>query len=1389
MAQIKPIGNADNDGERKAIVYLRDHLPDDYRVLHNFELKRGSQWYEIDLAIIAPHAVYLVDVKGTHGRISVEGKYWVPEGRKPFINPLKKLRAHTKVTSGLLEAGPGKPGRGKVWFEAAVLLTEDDAVLIDHKGVDSISTVRLQGCEDFFTKPGKLTRSEHFPKEPTDPHLSALYNLFEGAQSRPTRGLPQYGDWKCTERVTSTDAYVEYRAKGLYSSANKALLRVYPIDPYLPSEERKARKLRIENAYHALCQVPTHPMIPSGRNFFPTENGDAFVMVTNDIQGEALSEKIHQTKAPLTFDQKLSIIEDALSAIAHCHQHGVIHRALSPVTILVNVNGSICISDFDFAKPEKRETEYRTVQAELAEQLDDAYLAPEAWLDPSQTSAATDLYALGVTFYELLTGERPWKDVSDASGLRCEFPEPASSLVASLPTGFDTWLQQLCALEADQRPSAAQALKELNLILNPDTDMAQAPTAETEEEERDYSQLQAGDTIAEKYQIEKQLGQRGAFGVVYKAVDTYCEADRAIKIILNDYGSLHERMKQEYRTLVKLPDHPRVVKVYDGNTLKPGGYPYLVFEYLEGSDLSEIISNNKINLAESLKMAQEVAEGLVHLHKHGVNHGDIKPANLLWTNQSVKIVDFNVSKAEDDMNARGGGTNRYIPADIHRSASTEENKDRDVFALGVTLYEAITGNQYPWPETKIEARVGLAPKDPREFAGLEDLSYQLVTVLLKMIAPTRAERYQSAAEALEALNGITELRQTNPQAQATLTTQSWESMGLAPKPNTNPYVDFLLTLYSQSQKTNAGTRGLDEWSRRTYVDTQLDQKLQPAVLDGTYKLVVISGNAGDGKTAFIQQVETAAKKAGAVVTNESHGNGVHFEYKGRVFRSNYDGSQDEGDTVNDAVLLDFFGPYIGDDNKIWPQNETRLIAINEGRLIDFLEQHAEKFSALKTLIASGFKTGIPEDGIAVVNLNLRSVTARTSTAGGSDGVSILEGLLKKMVKQTFWQPCANCDLADRCYAYHNARTLQDKVSGPQIIERLQKLYTLTTLRAKLHITLRDLRSALSFMLVGTRNCSEIHELYRDGNRAEILDQFYFNSWMGGVLQTPKDRLIRLLRESDIGISSDAKLDRSFGFKPPSPAPQLVGFENRNHYDAELLQAEFEALPVEIGLIDHATRFNRHRNYVSTARRRHYFECRDESWKRLLPYKSSESMLELIHNIKDSQAEALKIIQAINKGEGVFEGGRLQGKLALQVRNVEQGTIRSYRLFPAKHFELGRITLAEKSPYMEHAPSSLVLRFDAQGMFGEKAQFEEAPELEINLDVYEMLYRLNQGYRPTVDELHGYYLSLNVFKNILSSVPYEEILLTTTGKEYYSVSKQEDGQLKMSVVEDPASYGN
>jgi hypothetical protein len=304
-------------------------------------------------------------------------------------------------------------------------------------------------------------------------------------------------------------------------------------------------------------------------------------------------------------------------------------------------------------------------------------------------------------------------------------------------------------------------------------------------------------------------------------------------------------------------------------------------------------------------------------------------------------------------------------------------------------------------------------------------------------------------------------------------------------------------------------------------------------------------------------------------------------------------------------------------------------------------------------------------------------------------------------------------------------------------------------------------------------------LYQQGDREEILRGFYFNSWAGvGTVQ--HDRLLRLLREVEVGQTSDPKLDRSLDFHPPDPAPGLMDFAPRANYDRELLSATYQSLPGDITTHHNGPRFKRHREYVSMLRRRHFFEARDDSWRNLIPYSAASKMLAILTQRPDPKAEAHKIIRAVNRGEGIFDTRRLRGKLALQVRQVEAATVRSYRVFPAERFELVPQEPAQTSPYLEHSPTALLLRY------GDGTELQA--ELVINLDVFEMLDRLNQGYRPTVDELQGYYLTLTVFKNILGSAPYQEVLLTPTGHEFYSVTRYAGGQLVMRLVEESRPYG-
>jgi hypothetical protein len=128
-----------------------------------------------------------------------------------------------------------------------------------------------------------------------------------------------------------------------------------------------------------------------------------------------------------------------------------------------------------------------------------------------------------------------------------------------------------------------------------------------------------------------------------------------------------------------------------------------------------------------------------------------------------------------------------------------------------------------------------------------------------------------------------------------------------------------------------------------------------------------------------------------------------------------------------------------------------------------------------------------------------------------------------------------------------------------------------------------------------------------------------------------------------------------------------------------------------------------------------------------------------------------------------------------VRHVENGTIRSYRLFDNHRFRLVVPGPDGAQGFVEALPQHVVLEYDAPG------EYRANPTLRVNLDLYEMLMRLREGYRPSLEETQGFYLNLAVFRNVLASAPYREVLLTQTGRDFHRVRREEDGTLVMDEL--------
>jgi len=1378
MAKVIPIGQPANESERQAIGFLRDHLPDGWLIFHNFEMRQGEEVFEIDIAILAPHAVYLVDVKGTRGNIDVYGSKWYPEGRQPFFSPLAKLRSHAKTMATIIrESNTGLIELRKAHVHATVLLTADDAAVFDQAGIDSPDVTDFKHCLKYFRDQSRI------PDNRLD-NITRFHSQIAKAitgNAKPKSAALVFRDWQVEEKLGGTDRYTEYRAKHnlLGKSGGLARLRVYQADPYQDETARKEEFKKISNAYRAVAHMPTHANVLAVKDLFVNEDEDKVVLVTEDLPGQALRLHINKPSMALTFDQKLQVMRDVLSALDHAHRHEVIHRNLNPDAILVTKGGQARVTGFDFARVGKNRTS--TIADQIIDDLEIAYQAPECFKDPTQASIASDLYAIGLILYELLTGELPFESVDQMMEADGKFPMKPSEHKPDLPKGIDEWLQKFCEFDPEERHvSAAIARKALDDLILPEAKDESAadisgPAVALPQLPDNLTNLPQDFILADRFRIQKKLGS-GGFGVAYKVFDSLGDVVRVIKLVTKDRRSVYERLRREYKTLTNLPDHPHVVKVVWADRMADAKQtPYIVFEYVEGLDVSDLIDAEALSLEDSVRIVRESAEGLGHLHKHGVYHQDVKPSNLLWTDKGVRIIDFNVAVTENDEVQGGGGTRRYLPPDYDYSSEPDasDRMDRDLYALGISFYECLTG-KYPFDEPTPPIKT--QPKDPKQFKGCADLSSSLVNVLVKMAAPERKDRFASAEEFLTALAEVKRYRSVLTTGEIGAGPKVVSKLGFEPtKPNTNPFVTHLLTLYSQSQVSNAGTRGLDEVGKATYVPTYLDEKLKPALLKGEFRLVIISGNAGDGKTAFIQQFEAFAESKGAQMQRGA--NGAVFQLKGHTYQSNYDGSQDEGDERNDAVLQKFFAPFAGKVKSGWAENQTRLIAINEGRLVDFFLEHEEEFPLLAKQIQQGLAGADPENDIAVINLNLRSVVAEPEEGQPS----ILERLIARMSQQEYWQACEKCDLKGKCYAYHNARTFQDPVAGPKVIERLKMLYTITHLRGRLHITMRDLRSALAFMLVGTRDCDGIHQLYQNGgeeNQNRILDGFYFNSWLGGG-EGSNDRLISLLREIDVAEVSNPDLDRELGFlNPKTKAMSRFSFAERTGYDDELVEALFRNLPRDYSSKNRARLIAKHRNYLSHMRRRHFFECRDSHenrpWEKMLPYGHINPFLDAIEQTGAKSAEEVTaILRAINRGEGLSDPARLGNQLALRVRQVDKGTLRSYRLFDGDHFTLRTEQETAPHPFLECLSQALVLLYDSGD--GHKAN------LRINLDIYEMLMRLNNGYRPSIEEQEGFYLSLAVFKNVLSAAPYQEVLLTDSGFEFFQIRRDDGGILHLGKV--------
>lgn len=219
----------------------------------------------------------------------------------------------------------------------------------------------------------------------------------------------------------------------------------------------------------------------------------------------------------------------------------------------------------------------------------------------------------------------------------------------------------------------------------------------------------------EGYEVQELIGG-GGMGEVYRAVALNDGSVVALKLVAGRWTRDPEvvaRFEREVAALLQL-DHPNVVRLLDHGETADARH-YLVMEYVDGCDLRRLLRAQRVEMERAFDIFGKVCAGVAHAHERGLAHRDIKPANILiGVDGTVKVADFGLAKTLVDTVAGYGftqtrdtfGTPYYVAPEVTRDASAADARS-DVYALGVLLYELLTGAVPMGQFTPLSVKSGL----------------------------------------------------------------------------------------------------------------------------------------------------------------------------------------------------------------------------------------------------------------------------------------------------------------------------------------------------------------------------------------------------------------------------------------------------------------------------------------------------------------------------------------------------------------------------------------------------------------------------------------------------------------------------------------------------------
>ena len=531
--------------------------------------------------------------------------------------------------------------------------------------------------------------------------------------------------------------------------------------------------------------------------------------------------------------------------------------------------------------------------------------------------------------------------------------------------------------------------------------------------------------------------------------------------------------------------------------------------------------------ALAARWLRTMCQALDVLHRNGLVHGDVSPRNMIVSGGDLVLTDYDFVRKVGEAGGAPGTVLYCAPT----SGSGPVAPADDLYALAASFFHVLFDREPFRDGGELAKQRGL------NWEGLERAEYPTVAGFIDRAAhPDANRRFGSVKEALAALRpplSATAIDRppavsipapatdagsgdVSPDAGGRLeTTEQADPDDVADdggpgaaderREQSVPWLRWLLQSYPGSRYGNRETRGLDsDFAERTYVPTPLEEALRRDVLDRHARLVVLCGNAGDGKTALLQHL---AERFGVGRCKSSERILEGRMEDGLIVRMNLDGSASWRGRSADDLLDEFLKPFQDGPPK---EDAAHLLAINDGRLLEWIERleerRGEETPLTRTLrdhlerangsapdvgaaggeAEAGVDAAAQDAHVRFVNLNQRSLVGGVT----ADGTGIVTGFLERLLEGLYggeaaaetWAPCRTCSAQERCEVFR-----ANRLFGPDALadgtapetrararERLFHALQAVHLRGETHVTVRELRAALVYVLFGVDYCDDYH---------------------------------------------------------------------------------------------------------------------------------------------------------------------------------------------------------------------------------------------------------------------------------------------------------------------------